>query len=52
MGLFFCEANLAGVGELEEMVARLSQDARLDSACKFTLDLARGLQKLAQLART
>ncbi|MBN9413994.1 hypothetical protein ABS71_12885 [bacterium SCN 62-11] len=43
---------MAGVSELEEMVARLSQDARLDSAGKFTVDLARGLEKLAQLART
>lgn len=43
---------MAGVSELEEMVARLSQDARLDSAGKFTVDLARGLDKLAQLART
>jgi hypothetical protein len=43
---------MAGVGELEEMVARLSQDARLDSTGKFTVDLARGLEKLAQLART
>jgi hypothetical protein len=34
------------------MVARLSQDARMDSAGKFTVDLARGLQKLAQLAAT
>lgn len=43
---------MAGVSELEEMVARLSQDTRLDSAGKFTVDLARGLDKLAQLART
>ncbi len=43
---------MAGVSELEEMVARLSQDARLDSAGRFTVDLARGLEKLAQLART
>ncbi|MCW5872050.1 MAG: hypothetical protein KIS61_32670 [Candidatus Eremiobacteraeota bacterium] len=34
------------------MVARLSRDAHLDSAGKFTVDLARGLEKLAQLART
>ena len=43
---------MAGVSELEERIARLSQDARLDSAGKFTVDLAKGLQKLAQLART
>ncbi|MFN8610509.1 MAG: hypothetical protein U0931_23420 [Vulcanimicrobiota bacterium] len=34
------------------MISRLHQETRLDSAGKFTLDLARGLEKLAQLART
>jgi len=43
---------MAGVGELEELIARLHQDAQLDSAGKFTLDLAKSLQKLSQLART
>ena len=43
---------MAGVGELEEMIARLHQDAQLDSAGKFTLDLSKSLQKLSQLART
>lgn len=43
---------MAGVGELEEMIARLNQDAQLDSAGKFTLDLAKSLQKLSQFART
>jgi len=43
---------VAGVGELEELITRLNQDARLDSAGKFTLDLAKSLQKLSQLART
>ncbi len=43
---------MARVVELEEMIARLNAGTRLDSAGKFTVDLARALEKLAQLART
>lgn len=43
---------MAGVVELEEMIARLNAGTRLDSAGKFTVDLARALQGLAKLART
>ena len=41
---------MAGVNELAEYVAKLSQAAQLDSSGQFTLDLARGLAQLSKLA--
>lgn len=43
---------MAGVSQLEEMIGRLHQETRLDSAGKFTVDLTKGLEKLARLAST
>lgn len=43
---------MAGVSELENYVAQLSQSAQLDSAGQFTLDLSRSALQMSALART